>query len=304
MGRAEKTAAEEKKRIVVVGDVLLDKYDYCTNRDNPESSAPSYTVQETVYLPGGAGNVAANLKSLGAETKLIGVIGKDDNAKILKRALAKLGIKFFIIEDKKRKTIVKERTMSKADGRYHFRKDIEQGNGVKVDYVSKIMKQIGNCAIIIVSDYNKGTVSEKLMKKLKAKGIPIIVDPKPAHISFYKNVFLVTPNTKEALEMSKKEDDFEAAKFLQKRLNTRILLKRGKEGVAYFEKGKKPFAIGTEAKKVFDVTGAGDTVVATFAHFYSKGLELREAIRLANRAAGIAVAYPGCYHVKEKEILP
>jgi bifunctional ADP-heptose synthase (sugar kinase/adenylyltransferase) len=110
--------------IGIIGDVLLDKYDYCSNRENPESSAPCYVVERTEYKPGGAGNVAANVSSLGSKSILVSVIGNDDNARILENILQ--GMNTHLIRDSKRPTIVKERVMSVQDGRYHFRKDIEK----------------------------------------------------------------------------------------------------------------------------------------------------------------------------------
>ena len=287
-------------KIVVVGDLMLDKYDYCSVRDNPESSAPCYTIQRTEYKPGGAGNVAVNLKALGSNVSLISVVGRGENSKILRRILKDLRVDYYLITDPDRPTIVKERVMSSMDGRYHFRKDLESRRYIEENHVREMISRINRPDLIVVSDYNKGVISENFMGELKKLNVPIIVDPKPNHKKFYKGVFLVTPNVKEAREMSGLEDVVEMGEALSKELGSNVLLTRSHEGVSFF--GGERFDFPTEAKKVFDVTGAGDTVVAVLAHYLAKGLPIKECVRLANKAAGIAVGYPGCYPVSEEEI--
>ncbi len=294
------------RRIAVIGDVMLDKYDYCRNRENPESSAPCYTTERTEYKPGGAGNVAANLVSLGSFAELISVVGVDPEAAVLTEVLDRFSVPYRFIRDKTRQTIVKERTVSISDKRYHFRKDRESREEINDNHVLDIICKIKGFDTIIVSDYDKGVVSERLMQRLKGLGIPIIVDPKPVHKKFYRNAFLITPNIKEAREMSGLEDELLAAEKLAKELNTRVLLTRSERGISYFglaaERDRR-IDFAAEAKEVYDVTGAGDTVTATFTHFLNKGCSIRRAVRLANKAAGIAVGHLGCYQVSEKEIL-
>jgi rfaE bifunctional protein kinase chain/domain len=287
-------------KVAVVGDLMLDKYDYCLGRDNPESSAPCYTVQRTEYKPGGAGNVASGLAVLGDDVCLVSVGGVDESSRILRGKLVDAGVDYRVIGDSSRTTIVKERVMSATDGRYHFRKDVEAKKYIDDNHVREIMSRVSRPDLIVVSDYNKGVISGPLMDELKRLGVPIIVDPKPNHKDFYKGVFLVTPNVKEARDMSGLENVVDAGVALSKSLGSNVLLTRSQDGVSFF--GSERFDFPTEAKKVFDVTGAGDTVVAVFAHYYMKGLPLRACVRLANKAAGIAVSYPGCYLVSEKEI--
>ncbi|MCX7997362.1 MAG: bifunctional ADP-heptose synthase [Leptospiraceae bacterium] len=288
--------------IAVIGDLILDKYDYCSNRQNPESSAPCYTVEKTEYKPGGAGNVACNLVSLGSECLLVSVVGEDANAKLLEELLESFSIQVHLIKDKERSTIVKERVLSITDGRYHYRKDIEKKIYIDSSHVEEIIEMVHNVQGVLISDYNKGTISEKLMQELKKLGIPIIVDPKPNHKDFYKDVFLVKPNRAEVREMTSLQDDIEAAKSLSQELNANVLLTRSEDGIYYYSP-KEEFLFPTISKKVFDVTGAGDTVIATFTHFYFKGYKIEDCVRLANKAGGVAIQYPGCYHVKEKDIL-
>jgi rfaE bifunctional protein kinase chain/domain len=291
------------KRVSVIGDVMLDKYDFCTNRDNPESSAPCYTVKRTEHRPGGAGNVAANLASLGTEVDLVGIIGNDENGQILSKMIKKEKINPHMICEPGIRTIVKERVLSSDDGRYHLRKDLENGNEPHYKHIEEIKNTAKDSDIIIISDYNKGTISAKLMQELKQLDVPIIVDPKPANMELYKNVFLITPNLKEGREMTSKEFARQIGPTLVEKLKSNVLLTKSQNGVSFFGKKGERYNFPAEAEEVFDVTGAGDTIVAAFTHFYIKGNGLEKSVQLANRAAGIAVRHPGCYQVKEEEII-
>ena len=288
-------------RVLVIGDLILDKYDYCINRENPESSAPCYTVNKIEYKLGGAGNVAANLRSLGSSVKLISVLGDDPNGAILNNLLLKEGIDNHLIFDLSKLTPVKERILSAHDNRYHYRKDIENNKCLGLEHIPQIIKIASNSSVILISDYNKGIVSKELIEQLKLLKIPIIVDPKPSNILFYNGVFLIKPNLKELFEITKISDPLVAAQELSNMLNTKVLLTRGKDGVSYF--GETRFDLPSNANDVFDVTGAGDTFIATFVHFFNKGYKIINCIELANKAAGISVAYPGCYQITEKELL-
>lgn len=140
------------------------------------------------------------------------------------------------------------------------------------------------------------------MEKLKETEIPILVDPKPSHKEFYKDVYMITPNIKEAVTMAGIHDEMLAAEKLQTELSTNVLLTRSEKGISYFGLNGDRYDFPAEAKEVFDVTGAGDTVIATFAHFFNKKYDIKEAIRLANKAGGISVGHVGCYQVSEKEL--
>jgi len=293
-------------KIAVIGDVMLDRYDYCRNRENPESSAPCYTVLRVEYKPGGAGNAAANLKSLGSDADLIAVVGNDFHAGLLKKVLDEKGVSAKLINDSNRATIVKERALSEIDGRYHFRLDHEKTGDINLEHAEEVINLIksNGYELILVSDYNKGMITQELMSELKKTKIPIIVDPKEAHKDFYHGVFVIKPNVKEARKMAGLEDEILAAERLRKELNANILLTRGAEGVSYFGLTNERYDFPSQAHNgVFDVTGGGDTFIATFAHFYLKKKEIKECVMLANKAAGIAVGFPGCYAVSEKEVL-
>ncbi|MEK6817316.1 MAG: PfkB family carbohydrate kinase [Nanoarchaeota archaeon] len=293
-------------KIIVIGDVMLDRYYYCKNRNNPESSAPAYTSsrKNIIHRPGGAGNVAANLASLGANFKLVSLTGEDADSKILTNSLEELKIPYKFIYDKRRETIVKTRALDILDGRYHFRFDIEDKIEISENHVEEIVNEAKNSKFIIISDYNKGIINSKLMSELKSLDVPILVDPKKENFEFYKDVFLVKPNSFEAREMTKKNNDLEAAKTLTKSLNSNILLTRASDGIAYFGLNGDFFSYSSQPiGELKDVTGAGDSVIATFAHFYNLGSRLEECVRLANKAGSIAVGHSGCYHIKESDLI-
>ena len=293
-------------KIVVIGDVMLDRYYYCKNRINPESSAPAYisSKKNIIHKPGGAGNVAANLASLKADFNLVSLVGKDADSEILTDSLKTLNIPYKFIYDERRETVVKTRALDILDGRYHFRFDIENKIEIGKNHVEEIVEEAKNSNFIIISDYNKGIINSKLMSRLKGLDIPILVDPKKDNIKFYKDVFLIKPNSIEVREMVKENDDLKAAKTLTKILNSNILLTRASKGIAYFGLNGDSFSCHSKPiEELKDVTGAGDSVIAAFAHFYNLGKGLEECVRLANKAGSVAVCHPGCYHVKEKDLI-
>ncbi len=292
------------QRIAVIGDVLLDKYDYCINRQNPESSAPCYTVSKSVYKPGGAGNLASNLASLGSKIDLFGIVGDDNNSKLLKEALESNGVNQKLLFNENNITILKERTVDINDGHYHFRKDYERRIFGSKEQYAELAQNLSNYELIVVSDYDKGTISREFAEKIKESGAVIIVDSKPNNFNFFNNVFLIKPNLKEARQFSGLAGYKEAGEFVRDKLNSRVLLTRGADGMSYFDIKKNAPIVDFKsvAKEVFDVTGAGDTVLAAFVHFFNKGHSIIDSIKYANRAAGIAVAHAGCYLATEKEI--
>jgi D-beta-D-heptose 7-phosphate kinase/D-beta-D-heptose 1-phosphate adenosyltransferase len=298
-----------KPKIAVFGDVLLDRYDYCENRENPESSAPCHRVKHTRFLPGGAGNVAANLAKLGAEVTLFGITGNDDHGKQLIEVISKLGINQRILIDNNVKTIVKQRILSAIDGRYHGRLDfgdhsseIETIKSLRFEVISKISNSLTNgFDSCIISDYNKGFITRDLINEIKKFKIPIYVDPKQ-NKNLYNGVELIKPNRKEITSMSQLIDDKEKAKEIAKQLNTNVLLTLGGEGMFFAGKDGNFYYFPAHKTEVVDVTGCGDTAIATLVFYRTLGKSMREAIELANKAAGISVQHVGCYHVSREEI--
>jgi len=299
-----------QKKILVYGDVILDRYIFGqVDRISPEAPVPVVRVSSEELRLGGAGNVAANIDRLGAGAMLLGIIGNDGYTSEVRRIKKKGNL---VISDPNNRTISKTRIISQ-------RQQI-----VRVDREGKIvlgtalMKQIRDAIQtvqidgIIVSDYAKGTVNAEVMALLKnrskASGIPIMVDPKPPHFAFYHDVTGITPNLKEAEEMFGKaiDTDEEAALALQRirrKYHTRFtLITRGGKGISAAAKGSRIFHLPAFSHEVFDVTGAGDTVVAVLTLALVSGASLREAVALANAAASIVVEKIGTSQVSLEEL--
>lgn len=294
--------ARKKVRIAVVGDVILDKYSYGdVSRISPEAPIPIILVEKEEYKPGGAGNVAANLATLGADVDLFGVVGNDPNKEMLLKTLTDFKINAKLIGDSERPTIVKQRFI--ARGQQLLRADYEKSTILHHHHLKEIKDSFGKYDAILVSDYAKGMICEDLMEFLKTQKIPIFVDPKPKNKKLYKDVFFISPNIKECLEMSHEENDISGAKTLCVELNTNVLLTRSSLGVGLISKGKEPLLIKQDIKEVVDVTGAGDTTIATFVYFYTQGYSLDKAAELANKAGGIAVTKIGCYQIKYEDLM-
>lgn len=300
----------KKKRILIFGDIILDRYIFGkVNRISPEAPVPVVKIEKEEFRPGGAGNVAANIKKLGAKSILIGITGDD----IYSNEIFKLKINNdSIIRSKKNKTLVKTRVIS---GRQQIvRIDREENIIVTPETEDKIIKEFENVEKdgIIISDYAKGTLTRNIIEyiKLSAKSnnIPIIVDPKPANYNIYKNIDGITPNQKEAEEIINKKiidekDAAAAVKFIRKKFKTKfVTITRGDKGISAGENGKKVFHIPTFCHEVFDVTGAGDTVVSTLMLSLISGANLREAVSLANAAASIVVEKIGTAQTTIDEI--
>ncbi len=303
------------KKILVIGDVMLDKYIWGdVSKISPEAPVQVVNVKKENYVPGGAGNTASNISSLNARVWISGVVGNDMAKEILKRELGKRGIiTDTLITDKEKPTIQKVRIIGR--NQQLLRVDYEGTDKIKEGIEKEILgfldKNIKEVDAVVVSDYAKGVVTQSLVEKLsqlasKNKKI-IIVDPKPANRVFYRNVTLITPNQKEAgelagMEIKTEEDLIKVGNGLVRDCNSNILITRGAEGMALFEKDGRVTHIPTVAKQVYDVTGAGDTVVGTLALALSSGATLKEAAILANYAAGIVVGKVGTSTVTADEV--
>lgn len=294
------------QKIALIGDLMLDIYHHTTKRHNPEGKdIPCRTVSKTEYMPGGAGNVAANLAKLGSNFIFIGLVGNDPESQILRYELEKRKIPHQLILDESRPTIVKERFMLLPEGKEEYRADYEKTHPATEEAINQIKKAINGAELILISDYNKGLITKELIDELKKTNIKILVDTKPAHHTFFDNVFLIKPNEVESKEMTGLSDDIESARILRDKLNTNILLTRGERGLSYFNKEKSielNIPVHKNDREFIDVIGAGDNVIATLAHFISKGWDIEKAIKAANISAGISVTYPGCHPVSEEEI--
>ena len=304
----------ENKKILVIGDIMLDKYIWGdVSRISPEAPVQIVNVKNETYSAGGAGNTANNISSLGGKAFIVGLVGMDSTKKIIISKLKEKNIVTDgIIVDKDRPTILKVRVM--AQSQQLLRVDYENKDYLDGAYENLILeyikKNIGAFNAVVISDYSKGIITEGIMAAIKEimkdKKIPLIVDPKPKHKEFYKNSSLITPNAKEACSMADCEEDEakinEVGKKLINELNSTILITRGEKGMTLFEKNGLITNIPTKAKEVYDVSGAGDTVVAALSLALASGATMKEAAIIANYAAGIVVGKIGTSSVSIEEL--
>lgn len=288
-----------KKKILVIGDIILDRFIYGhAERLSPEAPIPVVRALSEKFSAGGAANVAKNLTALGVEAILAGVVGRDYWGKFARKLFSKSGIKTDLIKQvSDRPTTIKTRVI--AQKQQVVRLDTESNSPINPNlFIQDIGSIIKNADGIIIADYGKGMMTKKLIVEsiryaLKMKKI-ITVDPQVEHFFLYKNVTSLTPNHNEASRATgmPAETDAEVKKtgrFILKKLKTKsLLITRGEKGMTVFEKNKTK-NIPTQAREVFDVTGAGDTVIAIFTLCLACGFSLEEAAAVANKAAGIVV---------------
>lgn len=310
MGFSKIINAFKGKKILIVGDVILDRYIFGkVNRISPEAPVPIVEVQVESFLLGGATNVANNIVSLGGMASIAGIVGKDTAGTVLKRLLEERSINTEGLIEDNRPTSVKTRIIAHNQQVVRFDREDKKrldGKGL-VNLLNYLKKAVQEHDAVIVSDYKKGVISSSLIKTIvkyaRQKDAFIAVDPKVGHFHFYKNVSLITPNLMEAsqgsgIEIKDEDSLYKAAKLLINRLSCRsVLITRGEEGMSLFEKETAKHIsathISTVAKKVFDVTGAGDTVIAVFTLARTAGADLKDAAIIANHAAGIVVGEVG-----------
>ncbi len=318
----EKISTFSKLNILLIGDVGVDEYVMGNvKRISPEAPVPVLEVNEEDKRLGLAANVAQNVVSLGGQVKMVSVVGDDDGAAILRNLLQQSNVSAeYLITDSSRPTTRKTRVMT---GHHHLvRVDYEVKRNLKPEIEQKILAQVKTLLpsvdAVVLEDYAKGIFSVSLVEQIvtmaKAAGKYLMVDPHQTKFAeFYKGVDLIKPNYNEALALTKiQEEDIEDAservwkvgRTLQKMTGARdVVLTQGKDGMAIFSSDAEPVQVPTFAKKVFDVTGAGDTVIAALALGVVSGLKLAEACVLANYAAGIVVAKVGCVPCYSNELI-
>lgn len=307
--------AIEKSSVAVVGDLMLDRYFWGrVDRISPEAPVPVVNVEKTGMRPGGAANVAWNLVSLGCDARLASVIGRDPQGAETKKLLRKMKIPTeYIMADSGRVTTEKIRIL--AHSQQVVRADFETGEELSGRALgrlkSSVKKAVGGAGAVIISDYGKGVVSMAVMDTLReicGDSIPIIIDPKVGHFALYKGAWAVTPNLKEAgafynVRISGKKQLEKVGSSLLSDLEAKaVLITRGEEGMTLFEKGRASRHFPTRASEVYDVTGAGDTVISVLAAGLAAGASLYDSIELANAAAGIVVREIGTASVTPEEL--
>jgi rfaE bifunctional protein kinase chain/domain len=302
--------------VVVLGDLMLDEFVWGdVTRISPEAPVPVVDVRrESVHL-GGAANVLANLVALGAKGTVVGVVGNDPAGRRLRIDLSDLGTQDrYLIVDETRPSTTKTRII--AHSQLVVRADRES----RVPVTPQVEEQIVSCLkealehadAFVVSDYDKGVVTQGILRQILPiayERVPVLIDPKIRNFNFYRPATLVTPNHLEALRMSALEDhsddgSHQAATAIREKLGCdAVLITRGDRGMMLLEADGQPIYVETAAREVYDVTGAGDTVIAALAGALATGATMLEAASLANHAAGIVVGKVGTATATAEELL-
>lgn len=294
-------------RLLVVGDVMLDRYWWGTvTRISPEAPVPIVKLDRETNKPGGAANVAANAVALGAKVGLLGMVGRDRDAESLDEALAAFELdQKVMIPSESRRTIVKTRIV--AHGQHVARLDSEDVNALNDSeadaLLSGIIDLIGEQDLLIISDYGKGLISDTVAREIisiaRSKNVPVLADPKGKHFEKYAGATVLTPNRREAAEACKIEesDPYLVAKAGEQLLSNlsldNVLITESENGMTLFQRDQASVHFDAAAQEVFDVTGAGDTVIACLGVAIAAGFSTVEAAKLANLAAGLSVQHIG-----------
>ncbi|CAD83588.1 ADP-heptose synthase [Candidatus Blochmanniella floridana] len=299
-----------KSNVLVVGDIMLDRYWYgSTNKISFESPVPVVEINNVIDIPGGAANVAMNIASLGGRVRLIGLVGVDDAAQRLKKRLTECKIKWNFISVDTHPTIMKLRVMSR--NQQMIRLDFEKKfNNVNTDQLMNVIKvYLPQYKVLALSDYAKGTLDcvEEIIKIARFFKIPIIIDPKGVQFSKYKGATILTPNMSEFEAIvgfcSNEEIIIKRAKELMNEYDLlALLITRSDQGMTLLQRSLDPLYFSAQSKEVYDVTGAGDTVVGVLSAALSLGENLEKSCFLANAAAGSVVEKSGTSTVNVAEI--
>lgn len=303
-------------KIVVIGDVMLDRYWWgSASRLSPEAPVPVVALERVSNLPGGAANVAANIAALGAEARLLGLIARDEAGSDLRAALKERRIiDQTIVGSDGRRTTAKTRVL--VHNQQIARIDEETGTALTPDEEDDLLRSaatlIADADVVVLSDYAKGCLTPNVISSVidetKRRGLAVIVDPKSRDLAKYSRASLLTPNLAEALNAAGIEKggeemaDEAAKKILDETSVDALLITLGEHGMKLYRSGLEPAHFPSMARQVFDVTGAGDTVVALMAAALGAGAGLPEAVSLANIAAGLAVEKVGTSVVHPEEL--
>lgn len=313
-----------RARVLVLGDVMLDQYIWGrVTRISPEAPVPVLEYDRESVMPGGAANVARNLTALGAQVELAGLVGNDEIATRLKALLrqCRVGCDGLLVEDG-RPTSVKTRIIAHQQQVVRVDRESCRPLGAEVEsrFERRVMRRLRGVDAVVVGDYGKGVVTQRLIEALKAacrsRGIWLSLDPKPVHALRLEGLSLITPNRKEAFELAGMADGPRgpdpgrdegllgvADKLLGQLHPALLLITLGDQGMLLCERGRPPFHIPTAAREIYDVSGAGDTVIASFTLAILAGAEPVEAAAFSNQAAGVVVGKVGTATVSPDELL-
>jgi rfaE bifunctional protein kinase chain/domain len=291
-------------RILVVGDVMLDRYWFGeVSRISPEAPVPVVKVQRTEERPGGAANVARNCAALGAKVSLLSVVGADEAGQSLARLMAVEGIETSLHEDAELSTTIKLRVVGRQQQLLRIDFENSPAHEVLRAKLADFERQLPRCDAVILSDYGKGGLTHigEMIRLARAAGKPVLVDPKGEDYARYAGATLLTPNRAELRHVigrwaSEAELQAKATRLREELGLEALLVTRSEEGMTLFQGGVGQEAAlhePAQAREVYDVSGAGDTVIATMAVMLASGADLHAAMRLANRTAGIVVGKLG-----------
>jgi len=297
-------------QVLVAGDVMLDRYWHgSTSRISPEAPVPVVNIKHDDERPGGAANVALNIAALGAKAALIGATGDDEHAQTLQTSLNAVGVQCDFQVSAQRPTITKLRVISQ--NQQLIRLDFEEGflAADVEEFPARLKGQLANAGAVILSDYGKGALQEpqKLISLARAAGVPVLVDPKGSDFSKYRGATLITPNLKEFEEVvghcetEQQLVDRGIALLRELKLDA-LLVTRSEHGMTLLRDGEPELHLPARAQEVYDVTGAGDTVISVLATTLAAGGDLPQAVALANLAAGLVVAKLGTATVNAPEL--
>ncbi|QTF07260.1 bifunctional D-glycero-beta-D-manno-heptose-7-phosphate kinase/D-glycero-beta-D-manno-heptose 1-phosphate adenylyltransferase HldE [Brenneria izadpanahii] len=296
--------------VLVVGDVMLDRYWYGpTSRISPEAPVPVVKVDTIEERPGGAANVAMNIASLGALSRLVGLTGIDDAARALSSKLNEVNVKCDFVSVPTHPTITKLRVLSR--NQQLIRLDFEEGfDGVDPQpMIERIQQALPNIGALVLSDYAKGALAhvQTMVQTARAAGVPVLIDPKGTDFARYRGATLLTPNLSEfeaVVGRCQNEEEL-VSRGMQLVADydlSALLITRSEQGMTLLQPGKAPLNLPTQAQEVYDVTGAGDTVIGVLAAALAAGNPLEEACFLANAAAGVVVGKLGTSTVTPIEL--
>ncbi len=307
---AQYSAQFQQAKVLVLGDVMLDRYWFgATNRISPEAPVPVVRVQGNEERAGGAANVAMNIASLNVPVELLGLTGKDEAGSALSRLLQQHKIQCNFVQLETHPTITKLRILSRHQQllRLDFEEDFHQVTSEQL--LEKLKSAVKNYGVLVLSDYGKGTLNQvqAMIQVARAANIPVLIDPKGTDFERYRGATLLTPNMSEFEAVvghcNSEEDIVEKGLNLISTLElTALLVTRSEKGMTLLRPGQVPFHLPTEAREVFDVTGAGDTVISVLATALADGRSFEEACYLANVAAGIVVGKLGTSTVSTVEL--
>jgi D-beta-D-heptose 7-phosphate kinase/D-beta-D-heptose 1-phosphate adenosyltransferase len=297
-------------RVLVVGDIMLDRYWHgATSRISPEAPVPVVRVEDEEGRPGGAGNVALNIAALGGRAKLLGIAGNDEPGRLLEQRLTEAGVSCHFEHDALHPTITKLRIISRHQ--QLIRLDFENGfpGFDPAGLLAGFERQLAGHSVAVLSDYGKGTLQavQAFIERGRTAGVPVLVDPKGADFDRYRGATLITPNLAEfEAVVGPCADESEIVARGQRLMVDcdlqALLITRGEHGMSLLERDREPHHMPTQAREVFDVTGAGDTVISVLAAGLAAGLPLDSATQVANLAAGVVVGKLGTATVSATEL--